>query len=277
MAKPRLTVSLRRASSRQPLAPRALFDGVRLPRRCVFLVHGYNTDQDRADDQYSAFERELDEASQGRWPGPVLGLVWPGDKPVPLFGPLYFRQDAQTALQCVPLLAAFIEERLDHIGPGGEIMIVAHSLGCLLATDFVKLWRMRHGHEHALRLVLMGAAIPTSGDYTALQGTPVRVLYSPDDVVLRRYFPIGQRKVERKFDRSYEAVGLHGLPADAVWKDSREWMRGYDHGDYWLGWSAADEVCRFLGLMTEETLPERDVPEQVLPAMDEIGERQLPG
>ena len=260
------TVNLRSSSDLDPIAEAAYFNSRRLPGRAVFLIHGYNTSTDRATEGYQSFEEALARASV-HLQGASVRVLWPDDQPGRLLpSVLYFAQAARNAERAATVLMEFILEWLDEFGPTGDVVLVAHSLGCLLATQVATKLTARISGR--LVLILMAAAIPVTGEYGALLDERCWVLYSPDDKILRRFFPFGQRQADDVWTQRPEAVGLHGLPSH-VWQQRRH-MRGYDHSDYWASNDAAGIVCEALGLSHQKTLPDAQVSEAALP------ERELP-
>jgi pimeloyl-ACP methyl ester carboxylesterase len=251
-----------------PVARVASFVGRVLPLRAVFLIHGYNTRADAADEHYETFEYMLGEASEHKLEGAAVRVLWPGYQGDRIAPSAYFAESAQLALRSVNVFVDFVMERLDELGPAPHVVLVAHSLGCLLAARAAS--RLAQAGEGMLRvtLILMAAAIPVSADYAALgELEGCAVLYSPADTILRKYYPLGQWKIDGSWS---EAVGLHGRPEDGVWP-VREPMEGYEHGDYWGSFRAATKVCELLAVKTPRSLPESD-----LPSAAALQERDIP-
>ena len=120
----------------------------------------------------------------------------------------------------------------------------------------------------------MAAAIPVEGDYEVLRQCQVYVLHSPQDRALGLPFRMGQRLVARRWLPRVEAVGLYGNRAKGRWTDAAH-MVGYDHGHYWPGREAVQQVCAFLGWLGMRTPPTRAEPEWPLPRREADVERHL--
>jgi hypothetical protein len=114
-----------------------------------------------------------------------------------------------------------------------------------------------------LKLILMAGAVPTVDvENDALYGVAlvsalhVANLYSPDDRVLRKWFPFGEI-VEGRY--GLEAIGLNGAPIHFGWSQ-REHMQKFDHGDYWTKAPSAEFLARLLGAPVPMTLPAHEIP-----------------
>jgi pimeloyl-ACP methyl ester carboxylesterase len=205
----RSTVTVSRRSNRAPVSEVVQVPhGWLAPRRAVLLIHGYRTNQDRADCNYDAFQSLLRETLPDTAP-PVdlVALTWPGDGPVPGLDRMYFVRAHKNAKQSVEPIARFLrgvdldDARVDGPQAWQEVVIVAHSLGCFLATEVAK--KLLEGPEPRpkLKLVLMAAAMPVHGDYETLKRhkaqCEVYVMFSPHDEALGMVFNLGWRLVEK--------------------------------------------------------------------------------
>ncbi|MDR7334865.1 alpha/beta fold hydrolase [Roseateles asaccharophilus] len=271
----RSDVTVSRRSNRAPVADQVQVPhGWRAPRRAVVLIHGYRTTQDRAGGNYDAFQALLrDTLPDVAAPIDLVALTWPGDGPVPGLDRLYFAKAHEHATQAVGPIARFLrgvdkrEARVDGPEAWQEVVIVAHSLGCFLATEVAKALLESPQPRPQLKLVLMAAAMPVHGDYETLKQhkaqCEVYVMHSLNDEALGMVFNAGWRMVERRWIRGVEAVGLKGNPEEGLWAGSQV-MEGHRHGHYWPNAASVRRVCVFLGWITEEQLRTRDAADAML-------------
>lgn len=221
----RSTVTVSRRSNRAPVSDTVQVPhGWLAPRRAVLLIHGYRTTQDRADANYDAFQQLLRETLPDTAP-PVdlVALTWPGDGPVPGLDRMYFVQAHKNATQSVEPIARFLRgvnregDRVDGPQAWQEVIIVAHSLGCFLATEVAKKLLEGPQPRPRLKLVLMAAAMPVHGDYETLKRRGAQcetcVMFSPHDEALGMVFNVGWRLAENAWLKRVEAVGLKGNPS----------------------------------------------------------------
>jgi len=211
--------------------------------RLVLFVHGFNVDEYGALERYGHFLSRLRRVSH-RLADSVAFLFWPSKGCFPVgvaCYPVIVRRVAQVA----PSLSEFIEWTQTADVVRGELVVIAHSLGCRLVLEALK-----HIDRPPpnLRLILMAAAVPTHlmktgkrlGDLLrapkAFSGNRrwvhAHVLYSGFDGVLRFVFPLGESLVLQEWHALPEAVGLHGGPDDGPWSDAVP-MGFYLHGSYW--------------------------------------------
>ncbi|MEM6932482.1 MAG: alpha/beta hydrolase, partial [Pseudomonadota bacterium] len=144
----------------------------------------------------------------------------------------------------------------------GEVIIVAHSLGCRLTLEALsRLSRMAGGPT--VRLFLMAAAVPvqlmrqdTDLRHGLERASSVDVLHSQADGVLAVWFRLGQSLAPGEDQVLPEAVGLRGHPGGKVWTRSAE-MPAYTHGEYWVGNRMASHVANRLGAPVAKPRPVR--------------------
>ena len=207
-------------------------------RRVVLLVHGFNVSLWSAQETFEGFERNLEDGTYDD----TVRVYWPGDTKY-LSRASYLKQPSR-ALRCGELLAEQLAQDLSRrAGPDAaqlEIVVVAHSLGCRLTLEFLRIvWG-----QTQLRIplvVLMAAAVPRytmrpQGSYGILiRNLPrIWVLHSSKDSALGSWFRLGQLP-ERPWGSSFRiwdrgALGKHGLEQCP----NIESVKGdWDHGDYW--------------------------------------------
>jgi pimeloyl-ACP methyl ester carboxylesterase len=233
----------------------------------ILLAHGYNNSQSVALASYKAFLQNVGDPLAGS----AAGLFWPGDG-------ITFRRTTRRSLWHSPLLSALsypwqpqraaeAAERLSEVMADAirarslvgrrplTINVVAHSMGCQLTLELLKLLRvsMRAGQIVIRNLVLMAAAVPRysvqeHGDLEmALRSAQrTRVFWSKSDRVLSLAFPLGQF-LERPFPlgwRSRVAVGRTGISfSERV--TAHETSHG--HSDYWSDDRIARHVKNDMG------------------------------
>lgn len=271
---PPMVMLARHGYPEDPVLKRASFDGTTLPREAFFLIHGYNTDADRAESNYLQMEYRLEKAVRRPLPATPLRVMWPGYQGDNVAPSLYFARSAELAVRSGGVFATFLLERLGELGPSPHVVLVAHSLGCLLALTTARLLLSHDGPRPAVTLVLMAAAVPVTADFSSIRQARRRaVLYSPADGILKGAFRIGQFLVDRTWA---EAVGLNGRPV-STWDPAPEHLRGHGHSDYWSSDSAAEAVCRLLGLATQRSTPDGGVVAWAPPPEHRTPERGVAG
>ena len=148
-------------------------------------------------------------------------------------------------------LASYLTEPM---GRPLRLHIVAHSLGCLVALELVRLLERCTGHDVLVHsMLLMAAAVPQGLCITGYDpyghGRPQRdyVLHSGQDKVLRYTFRTGQRFAEYAGRAPEPLIG--GAYRIAVGHDggpTNRWtprpMTGHNHGDYWLSPTVHDQI-----------------------------------
>jgi len=239
-------------------------------------IHGYNNNQSAIAETWQTTAAAL--ALRGVSVDDVVAFYWPGDQ----WGSV-LASAAAYPLQ-VPVArqaAAKLVTYLTHVSHQRELRlrIVAHSLGCLLTLELIRLLdEQRKTHRITVeRVLLMAAAVPQGlckpglGPFDRRTGIAHedRVLYSSSDKVLGFAFRFGQRGAEL-FNwaqtpplASWEyrrAVGREGAPE---YRWSGEPMTGFDHGDYWTAHNVYGEIEAIIGKAAgrvEEKRPSTQTP-----------------
>ena len=258
-------------------------------REVLLLVHGFNNDTTEANAAYDKFMSLIADRVGARGIDfNAIGLVfWPGDADLGAIDALDFVSyptDVRDALGSARVLAPFLAALG---GPGGappRLTIVAHSLGCRVTLELLKL----AGGLDVRAIFLMAAAVPVDlvepgAELERAAGFAAdrMVLYSPGDNVLRFAFPPGQglaytMGIERA--PYAEAVGLFGEPdgfAPAV-----RCLRSYftvvgEHGHYWRDDFVATTILDRLEGATRR-LPMAVIDDRGLPPARELAARDIP-
>lgn len=238
-------------------------------KHLVLLIHGYNNDAQAAKEAYEGFharQRDLDGSDRYGIGRTFVEVYWPGDAAWGFASFLFYMGSIKHAILTAERLADYLAK---HIGNAVRIDIVAHSMGCRLATELLRALKNQPTAPQIERIVFMAGAVPTfmlehrtpsrrlrpSYDQVLREGA--RSLYSGADSVLAFAFPAGQSL----------APGAEGfLPTalgHAMWVDTtvphnlgQQINQGAGHSDYW-GWNtkpkplqcatrAAQEVHNYL-------------------------------
>jgi pimeloyl-ACP methyl ester carboxylesterase len=214
-------------------------------RRHIILIHGYNV-AERAGIRSMGRFRDLLKAAYPPLAPEIFTASWPGRQILrEAHYPWTIKRARAAAL---PLLR---EIRRKFAAPGaGELVLVAHSLGCRLVLELLA--RLAHfprpqGLER-LSVILMAPAVPVpmadaGGALHAAQSVAdeLVVLHSSSDLVLSLLFGLGETLAgEGIFP---EAVGLQGKPFPV---SARRNMRPAGHDNYWSNAAAAEAVCQVL-------------------------------
>lgn len=215
----------------------------------VLLVHGYNNDAEDARKAYDGFHARQRDLAGGERYGigrTFVEVYWPGDAAWGIVSFLFYMGSIKHAIQTAGRLADYLAE---HTRNNARIDIVAHSMGCRLATELLRALKDRPLPPQIERIVFMAGAIPTfmlqhrapprrlRPSYDRVLREGARSLYSGADIVLSFAFPAGQTL----------APGAEGfLPTalgHAEWTDAtvpynldQQQNPGAGHGDYW-GWN----------------------------------------
>ena len=232
--------------------------------RCTVLVHGYNNNDGEAAQAYLGFRKRGYEEFPALLPGALetrlADAYWPGDAdwpgPLDFLDFLFYPRAVPVAVGTAPVLAAAIRSIPGLV----SIDVIAHSLGCRVALQAIG--ELLASGPRVERVCLMAGAVPVEflqgdGRYEPVlrallaQGTPVRVLHSRADLVLRFAFPPGQAAA---FEPSLQALGLYGptpgMPGFGANISERR-IPGAGHSDYWGhndDPSAAYDAAEFLKL-----------------------------
>ena len=235
----------------------------------VLLIHGYNNDTQAAKEAYEGFharQRDLDAGERYRIGRTFIEVYWPGDAAWGIASFLYYMGSIKHAIQTAERLADHLAK---HISNAVRIDIVAHSMGCRLATEFLRALENQPAALQIERIVFMAGAIPTfmleqrnpprrlrpSYDQVLREGA--RSLYSGSDRVLALAFPAGQSLAPGAEGFLPTALG-HARWIDPTIPNNLDQQQnpGAGHGDYW-GWNtkpqplqcaikAAEEVRSYL-------------------------------
>lgn len=253
---------------RHPSGVGVIATGHRIPtrigtRRVIVFIHGFATNPHAARRSYISFaSRMLAALGSSRWPvsTELAAVHWPGDDPNKILNKLTFSSRPGEASNSGRALSL-----IQFDGAVEEVVIVAHSLGCRVALEY-----MRHLYSEGRQpgrsrkprrprvivSLLMAAAVPTdqcldAGLFPRDSRSPTRevVLYSKRDLVLKRAFPFGNRGHAQGWS---PAVGRTGGPANRWDSSSEEFELG--HGDYW---GSAVAAKKLIGLLHEE--PDRSL------------------
>ena len=237
----------------------------------VLLIHGYNNDSADAKKAYDGFHARQRDLAGGERYGigrTFVEVYWPGDAAWGIASFLFYMGSIRHAVQTADRLADYLAE---HARDSARIDIVAHSMGCRLASELLRALIDRPIPPQIERIVFMAGAIPTfmlqhrtpprrlRPSYDRVLREGARSLYSGADMVLSFAFPAGQTL----------APGAEGFLPTALgharWTDltvpynlDQQQNSGAGHGDYW-GWNdkprplqcakkAAQEVRSYLQL-----------------------------
>ena len=244
----------------------------KLRQRFVILVHGFNVDRDDAQLSYGNLQENLGiDGSSTR--NDFKNFFWPGDPRV-IHYPKRLPTDYAKAVNVAKLsgikLASYIEMREDDDSLPSEVVFVAHSLGCRLVLEALAVLSKRGFRTSSkIDLILMAAAVPTdfvdqSGHLSPAINFVARkvAVYSYNDKVLRKWFPIGQAWSDDKSPDDVEAIGLYGKP-NLIWNELKP-NNHLDHGDYWKSPSVANIISSHLHLRPATNLPRRDLSSRIL-------------
>ena len=268
--------------------PRAWF---RAASRIVLFVHGYRVKPDDVHVSYQTFAEKLDSWPSGQWWG--LGrVVWHGtaQTAIPLLDVFSYPFKPKEAVAAGKRLATLIERMRGAAGSRAEVCLVAHSLGCRVVFEALRLLPAPDDTDGPkLRLVAaMAAAVPTAeltpgGHLRPRSGLSryLLVLYSPGDAVLRFAFPAGQPEGRAMGERRvyWRALGLYGEPQDLTHHRYRNF--GNDgkpagHGQYWTSTVAAEHVARYLGVPSAPRVATHALDEHVLYPERGVAKHDLP-
>jgi pimeloyl-ACP methyl ester carboxylesterase len=218
----------------------------------LILIHGYNNNEKAAKKNYEDFAQNLEAAfrSHGFDIDAVVHFHWPGNPsvvPVKWLSPKihypYALKNAKVAAQRLHDLLSRLDASRSPASPL-KVSLAGHSMGCRLIVEMLQKLPAGRALEYSA-IGLMAAAIPvklvSAGgtlEPSAALNEKLLKFYSPNDGVLRSFFPLGQwwsykRKIEgAKIEQEYygEAVGLHGNPTGFAHPSPRRYNR---HGDYW--------------------------------------------
>lgn len=224
-------------------------NALRQAQHLVLLIHGYNNDAQAAKQAYDGFHARQRDLAGGTRYGIGLTFVelyWPGDAAWGFASFLFYMASIRRALQTAAQLAAYLTANM--VQPA-RIDIVAHSMGCRLATELLRALQDRPTTPPIERIVFMAGAIPTfmlerrdpprrlRPCYDSVLRDGARSLYSGADMVLALAFPAGQSLAPGEEGFLPSALG-HALWTDRTVPDNlgQQQNPGAGHGDYW-GWN----------------------------------------
>ncbi|WP_374049275.1 alpha/beta fold hydrolase [Sinomonas sp. ASV486] len=239
-------------------------------KRLVILVHGFNVSDEDATQAYRQHLRALRIAMAYREPkrlGEFIGFHWPGDHPDPLLSKLTFAARPPDAIRSGERLVEYLEE----IKPQPEVVIIAHSLGCLVALAALnristKARRVGYLPPRITHLFLMAPAVQidacrNTGAYAA-RICDERIFFSDKDRTLEKVFKLGGYLYDGV---KSDAVGYLGLPTWGRW--SWRYREQLDHGEYWSSTRVAGDIVDCLLAKPSLELPEMaPSPEHRLPS-----------
>jgi hypothetical protein len=223
---------------------------LRRSRRVLLLVHGFNVSLCAAEKSYEKFVGAL----PFRWRGRTLWTYWPGDAtisgqgsndPAGLWSDLWsvirYSWQANQAEESALVLRDYLEEATNERTFPVRLSIIAHSLGCRLALEFIRLLGTRKNVKLEL-VILMAAAVPQylckphqRYDLSTHGDTNFIIYYSYRDEVLLGAFRPGQfaaatDPTSRIFGRA--AIGRKGLTG-TIPSNVRQRQVFHRHGGYW--------------------------------------------
>lgn len=247
----------------------------------LVLIHGYNNHLREAEGAYMGLRnRQAGLLANGAWQALMeerLGDVfWPGDARWPgvvdKLDFLFYADAVSVAKNVAPKIADYLRSRTDLL----TVHLLAHSLGCRVALEVISDIK-RHGGPKVGKVCLMAAAVPTfklcpgGALFHTLAGIDqLRVLFSPNDIVLTAAFPAGQTLAGGDEGFFPAAVGHAGDIPLTPGKVDRDHIPGAAHGDYWgherghstdLSAKSIADFFRFDGvgtrMLNERPLPSR--------------------
>lgn len=265
-------------------------NALRQAQHLVLLIHGYNNDAQAAQQAYDGFHARQRDLAGGTRYGIGLTFVelyWPGDAAWGFASFLFYMGSIARAIRTAGQLAAYLNA---NIVKPARIDIVAHSMGCRLATELMRALQDQHASVPLERIVFMAGAIPTfmlerrdpprrlRPSYDSVLRDGARSLYSGADMVLALAFPAGQSLATGEEGFLPSALG-HALWTDRTVPTNlgQQQNPGAGHGDYW-GWNtrpgplrcainAAREVRSYLQFPSagSRTIAERPLAENAVP------------
>lgn len=215
----------------------------------VLLIHGYNNDTQDADQAYAGFharQRELAGDDSYALRRTFVEVYWPGDAAWGIASVFFYMGSIRHAILTAERLGNYLSQ---HTWEYARIDIVAHSMGCRLATELLRTLQDRLVPPLLERIVFMAGAVPTfmlerraplrrlrpAYDKVLREGS--RSLYSGSDIVLSFAFPAGQTLA--RGDEGFLPTAL----GHRKWTDptvpgnlDQQPNDGAGHSDYW-GWN----------------------------------------
>jgi pimeloyl-ACP methyl ester carboxylesterase len=230
-------------------------------RHLLLLIHGFNNDANAALRSYDRFLAE--QFRLGLLTQRVVRVYWPGDVGVSFYY-RSIRRAQDTALHLARWLDAAARRR-----DGLVLDVVAHSMGCRLTLELIReIAAIADSPVIVRRVVFMAAAVPVQHLFlrNPVEARSLRPafddsgarglsLFSPDDVVLRFTFPLGQRMGDSLgYDfsgRPIVALGYRRWNADTAMRP-RLRQRQAKYANHWHYWPnthgyVAPAVRNFVG------------------------------
>jgi pimeloyl-ACP methyl ester carboxylesterase len=262
---------------------------IKQAQHLVLLIHGYNNDTQAAKDAYEGFharQRDLDAGERYGIGLTFVEVYWPGDAAWGFASFLFYMGSIKRAIKTAGHLADYLTR---NIGNLVRIDIVAHSMGCRLATELLRTLGNQPITPQIERIVFMAGAIPTfmleqrnpsrrlRPSYDQVLRDGARSLYSGSDMVLALAFPAGQSLAPGEEGFLPTALG-HAKWTDPTVPNNLDQQQnpGAGHGDYW-GWNdkpkplkcatkAAQEVRSYLQFPSSgsRTMNERSMVENII-------------
>ncbi|WP_353447386.1 alpha/beta hydrolase [Sphingomonas aerolata] len=268
----------------------------------VLLIHGYNNDRDTALRSYYEFLKNLGDP----WRKLAAGLFWPGDgisstgkQRQPGFlsrmcGTATYSWQPFRAQQAANYLNELlmttnrargnIARLLGHTVRPLTLNIVAHSIGCRLTLELIRLLQglISSDQLRVRSVTLMAAAVPLYHVEerglleSALQtAETTRVLWSRADVTLKYWFRLGQ-SLERHVSRGFllssrQALGRSGLSLPPRVNSEETQL---NHSDYWKSSLAAKRVREDLNKRVGVSATSEPLVSRALP-FRRLGERHI--
>lgn len=246
--------------------------------RLLILIHGFNMTRQRAADALAGFHRRLSSGSARPLPDTWF-FYWPGDHEDPRLSAVTYSVAVETAKTAGERLGQLLTE----LSPSQEVILVGHSLGCRVLLHALRYVAGAHARgtpsAQVVMACLMAAAVPEGRcqGLHQIYGSDVikpaiHVMYSRNDCVLHRIFPLGQKL---KGEVMGPAVGYLGGPPERWAEPRRE--TGLGHGDYLTAPESAATVAKMIDPTLPQTLAARKLPhERCLKKPRWLGQRKLP-
>jgi pimeloyl-ACP methyl ester carboxylesterase len=225
----------------------------------VLLIHGFAVNEEDARIAYKTFRENLPQDRRMK----LTQFFWPGDAHVSsLRSKLGYSWIPDRAENTALLLEQFLVDRLAARGTGTiNLYIVAHSLGCRVTLEVLRLLKSHRRHFRIRLVSLMAAAVPTfsvwpdtepPGKYNlnGLGSDRVQVHYSRWDFILRFIFQTGQFASSSNPSNRIagrKALGSVGLPRsyDHMHHITDNKTRN-GHGGYWGDAQVAEQIAQYL-------------------------------
>ncbi len=225
----------------------------------VLLIHGFAVNEEDARRAYQSFRNNLPSDRKMQ----LTQFFWPGDAHVSsIRSKLGYSWMPDRAEEAALLLEEILIEKLARQGTGTiNLYIVAHSLGCRLTLETLRLLRSHKNRVRIRLVVLMAAAVPlyeikpnssslARFNLRKMNSEQIQVHYSRRDLVLRYIFQAGQlASASNPMNRisGRRALGSVGLPKSY---DQMHHINDYKtrngHGGYWEDENLASQVAQYL-------------------------------